>query len=107
MTLQDFEAQIEKLERCEIGEPNLHPAYGTRTFETDAQEACSRLYTLWGDLRRTLWAPHAKVHARELQDRCRIAIDRIAAEHGFMAPGRPSLFPAYADAAGNIHPAIG
>ena len=93
MKLADFAAQIDALARLEVGEP-ARDGYGQRLFETDAQEAASRLGRLSAAIRGIAWAHHARVEARRLEALAQAHADRVAGEHSLMG-GRVPTFPGF------------
>jgi hypothetical protein len=104
-TLQDYATQIDALTRLEIGEPEVD-GYGDNLHGSPEQEACSRLYSIWGELRRILWSPAFRDQARQLEQRCHESITAICTAHGLIQGGTPPRFPSFTDSAGNHHRAI-
>lgn len=89
-TLQAIEDQIAMLERGELG-----PRYDEDGDPVPATPSaiCERLYSLEGDLRRTLWSAPYRQWARDLYERADREVRRLCDAHGLMYGGRAPLFP--------------
>ena len=94
MKLQEFEDQISRLSRLEIGAPVLD-GYGQRCFPCNAIEAADRLLALSQELRRIVWASPFRGWARELADRADAEAERIATAEGYLFPGRRPRFESF------------
>lgn len=93
MTLQELET---KIDLCE----HLQYRYlsDEDTWCDGVEAAVDGLYSVWGELRRTLWSEPFHGWANALKDRCREILIRLSNEHDLVYYGEPDRWPATATA---------
>lgn len=90
MTLEQYESEIEGLERLE---PETR--FADLECASLPEECAYRLSRLSQSIRRTLWSQPFRQWARDLALRADLAAQRIAAEHDLVYGGRLPRFEAF------------
>jgi len=81
MTLQDYEAKIERLEKLDVG-PMTYDGYDKPDYESPAEQAAEILASVAREIRGIAWSGPFQPWARELTARAIASADRIARENG-------------------------
>jgi hypothetical protein len=82
-TIYPYEAEIERLERLDVG-PMVHDQYSDPCYESDAERAAEELAAVAGQIQAAAWSPHCRRAAADLASRAIASADRIAQEAGMM-----------------------
>ena len=81
MTLEEYEARIERWERLEVG-PIPVDGDGQPCYESPGEAAAAYLAATAREIRAIAWQPPFQSWARGLTARAIASADRIAHEHG-------------------------
>lgn len=99
MTLQDFESEIEKLERC-------LPDERSEPFESIEHECCVRLRELSASIRQVCWSEPFRAWAHELHTRADASASKLGEQAGLLPHGRLPRWAACYSTASGWSPAI-